>query len=373
MTGPRFNPNLLDVPLYIAGKSIEAVKEELGLKEITKLASNESPIGPSPQAIEAARSLLEQAHRYPGVLDRTLRRTLAERLNPPLQEDNFVTGNGGTDILRMITQAFIFDGGNTVMCRTTFPMYKILTTTFGGESKIVEPAPDYRHDLTAMAEHIDDDTRLVFLCSPNNPTGHIISHREAENFLDRVPPHVVVVFDESYYDYVGDPAYANTPAFIREGRNVLAVRSFSKAGGLANLRIGCLIGPVELADYVRHTRLPFHTGDIALAAALASLDDEVFLARQKQAVQAGRAYLLEALTGLGLKCLSSQANFVTFYDPPLPAASIVASLLHLGFIVREMTAFGMPNAIRVSAGTQEENAKFIEAMQTVLAGEHVHA
>ena len=373
MTGPRFNPHLLDVPLYIAGKSIETVKEELGLKEITKLASNESPTGPSPQAIEAARTFLEQAHRYPGILDRTLRRTLAERLNPPLQEENFVTGNGGTDILRMITQAFIFDGGNAVMCRATFPMYKILTTTFGGKSKIVEATRDYQFDLHAMAGQIDNDTRLVFLCSPNNPTGYIISQRDAENFLDRVPAHVVVVFDESYYDYVSDPAYADTPAFIREGRNVLVVRSFSKAGGLANLRIGCLIGPVELADYVRHTRLPFHTGDIALAAALASLDDEAFLARQKQAVQTGRVYLLEALTGLGLKCLDSQANFVTFYDPPLPVPSIVGSLLRLGFIVREMTAFGMPNGIRVSVGTPEENAKFIETLQTVLAGEYLPA
>jgi histidinol-phosphate aminotransferase len=218
-----------------------------------------------------------------------------------------------------------------------------------------------------MAAAIDADTRLVFLCSPNNPTGHIISQREAERFMDRVPPHVVVVFDESYFEYVDDPEYADSLGFLHQGRAVLIVRSFSKAGGLANMRIGYLIGPAELAQYVSRAKAPFHTGDVSLAAALASLDDADFIARQTQAVQAGRRYLYDALSGLGLHCLPSQANFVAFYDPPLPAEALTAALLRRGFIVRAMAGFGMPNAIRVSVGSPEENAGFIAALTALLA------
>lgn len=367
MTAPRLNPNLLSLPTYIAGKSVEEVKEELGLAEIIKLASNESPIGPSPRAIAAARAVLDQAHRYPGGLGLALRRTLARRIDRGLHEDNFMLGNGGTDILRLITQAFVFDGGNTVMSRATFPMYKIFTTMFNGEPRLTPPCSDYRQDLDAMAAAIDADTRLVFLCSPNNPTGHTISQRQAERFMDRVPPHVVVVFDESYFEYVDDPDYADSLGFLHQGRPVLIVRSFSKAGGLANMRIGYLIGPVELANYVSRAKAPFHTGDVSLAAALASLDDADFIARQTQAVQEGRRYLHEALAGLGLHCLPSQANFVTFYDPPLPAEALTAALLRRGFIVRAMAGFGMPNAVRVSVGSPHENAAFIAALTAILA------
>lgn len=369
MTAPRLNPNLLSLSPYVAGKSVDEVKQELGLAEIIKLASNESPIGPSPRAIEAARAILDQAHRYPGGLGLALRRTLAHRLGSGLDEHNFMLGNGGTDILRLITQAFVFDGGNTVMSRATFPMYKIFTTMFNGEPRIIAPCPDYRQNLDAMAAAIDADTRLVFLCSPNNPTGHSITQREAERFMARLPPHVVAVFDESYYEYVNDPDYADSLAFLRQGQSVLIVRSFSKAGGLANMRIGYMIGSPELAQYVSRAKAPFHTGDISLAAALASLDDADFIARQTQAVQTGRRFLYDALTGLGLRCLPSQANFVTFYDPPLPPETLTAALLRRGFIVRAMTGFGMPNAVRVSVGSPHENAAFVAALTAVLAAE----
>ncbi len=367
MTSPRLNPNLLSLPLYVAGKSVDEVKEELGLEQIIKLASNESPIGPSPRAVEAARAFLSHAHRYPGSLDRTLRRALARRLHPDLHEDQFVIGNGGTDILRLITQAFVFDGGNVVMGQATFPMYKIFTTMFNGEPRITPPCPDYRLDLEAMLAAIDEDTRLVFLCSPNNPTGHTISQQQAEYFMAHVPPQVVVVFDESYYEYVDDPDYAASLDFLLAGRNLLIVRSFSKVGGLANLRVGYLVGPPELARYIARAKLPFHTGDVSLAAALASLDDAEFIARQTQAVQEGRRYLREALTGLGLHCLPSQANFVTFVDPPQPAEALTAALLRRGFIVRAMAGFGMPNAVRVSVGSPAENTAFVAALAAVLA------
>lgn len=373
MTSPRFNPNLLKVPIYIAGKSVEEVQEEMGLSEVIKLASNESPVGASPQAICAAQKMLEKAHRYPGVIDRELRCKVAARLDPDLDQHNIVLGNGGTDALRMITQAFVFDGGNTIMSRATFPMYRILTTTFGGTARFVDMRHDYRHDLDATVDLIDDDTRIVFLCTPNNPTGYIITQAEADAFMAQVPAHVIVVFDESYYDYVTDPEYADSVAYIKEGRNVLSVRSFSKTAGLANMRVGYLVGPAELADYVCHTRLPFHIGDIALASASASLDDEAYRTHHLKMMLEGRAFLESVLLEMKLNCLSSQANFVTFFDPPLEPNALVDGLLRRGIIVRGMAPFGMPNAVRVSVGSPDDNQKFIEALQQVLDSSRTEA
>lgn len=364
LTTPRFNPDLCTVPLYIAGRSEDEVKEELGLDEVVKLASNESPIGPSPLALHAAQAALVCAHRYPGILERDLCRKLAARFD--LSPDQILIGNGGTDVLRIITQGFVFGGGNTVMSRASFPMYHILTTTFGGTPRPVAPRPDYEHDLAAMATAIDEETRLVYLCSPNNPTGGIIHQAEADAFVAALPPHVVIVWDESYCDYVEDAGYADSLAYVRAGHNVLVVRSFSKGAGLANLRVGYLIGPVELVNYLRHARLPFHVGDVALAAAMASLDDAEYHHQARGVALSGRAYLYAAFNDLGLHCLPSQANFVAIVDPPLPAEELTRRLLHYGFIVRAMKGFGMPNAIRVTVGTPATNERFVQALRAIL-------
>lgn len=366
---PRFNQKLLDVPLYVAGASVEEIKERLGLDEVTKLASNESPLGPSPLAIAAAQQMLAQGHRYPGIIELTLRQKLAARLAPWVTEQHILTGNGGTDVLRMITQAFVFEGGNTVMCRATFPMYHIFTTMFGGTPRFVAPKYDYRHNLAAIAALADNDTRLVYLCSPNNPTGQIITQTEADAFLSLLPDNVVVVFDESYRDFVTDPAYADTLAYVKQKRNVLIVRSFSKSAGLANFRVGYAIGPAVLVDYIRHAQMPFNTSAIALAAAIASLDDESYLARHRALVLAEREYLASALSDLRLKVLPSQANFIAIVDPPLEPALLTEALLRAGFIVRAMAAFGLPNAVRITVGTPEQNAKFVAALKMVLEQE----
>lgn len=366
MNGPRLNPDLLNVPIYVAGKSADQVKAELGLNNVIKLASNESPVGPSPLAMEAAIRMLRQAHRYPGLVEKELRGKVAAHLDPELDESNIVVGNGGTDTLRMITQAFVFNGGNTIMSRATFPMYRILTATYGGTPHFIDLTPDYRNDLQAMADQIDDETRIVYLCSPNNPTGLIITQAEADEFMTRVPDHVVVVFDESYYDYVTDPKCANTTGYIKEGLNVLAVRSFSKTAGLANMRVGYLIGSAKLAQYLQHTRLPFHLGDIALAAASASLDDEAYRTRHLEAVITGRVFLKSALEKMGLRCLPSQANFVVIVDLPMAPELLIVALLRRGIIVRPMAAFGLPDAFRVSVGKPHDNQKFIEVLGEVL-------
>ena len=366
MAKPRSNPELLKVPQYVPGKPIEQVKAELGLTEVIKMASNESPIGPSPLAVSAAQAMLLGAHRYPGTTERTLRRKVAATLGSDFDEHHIVLGNGGTDVLRMITQAYVFDGGNTIMSRTTFPMYQALTTTFGGTPRQVKSLSGFEHDLEGMLAQIDKDTRLIFLCSPNNPTGHIISQMEADRFIAQVPAHVVVVFDESYFDFVTDLDYADSLAYVRAGRNVLALRSFSKSAGLANLRVGYLVGPPHLTNYIRRVQLPFHVGDVALAAAVASLDDSDYMGRHQQAVWAGRDYLLAAMSELGLQYLPSQTNFVTIVNPPLAADSLVAALLCKGFIVRATRGFGLENGVRVSTGTMVENKKFIVALREVL-------
>lgn len=366
MNGPRFNPHLLKVPLYISGKSIDEIKTQFGFEEVIKLASNESPIGPSPLALEAAQQMLSEAHRYPGITELMLRRKLAARLGPDLSEENVLIGNGGTDMLRVITQAFVFEGGNTIASRVTFPMYHIFTTMFGGTPRLVDPTPDYRHDLAAMAAQIDDDTRLVYLCSPNNPTGDIITQAEVAEFLAHVPDHVIVVFDESYADFVTDPAYPDTLAYVREGVNALVVRSFSKYAGLANLRVGYAIGRAELINYLQRTQWPFHSGAIALAAAMASLDDTAYHKRHREVVLAEQAYLYGMLDELKLKYLPSQSNFVTFIDPPLAPTILAEQLLQQGIIVRPMADFGLPNAIRVTVGSHKENVKFIAALRTIL-------
>lgn len=201
------NPNLLNVPLYVAGKPIEEVQEEYGLTEVVKLASNENPLGLSPLARAAYEHALQEAHRYPAIGDRNLRRKLALVYNAQhgaeFTQENFLTGNGIGDVLRMIFEAFIFQGGETMICTPTFPLYRILTTQFGGKT-IAVPHKHYHHDLPAMLDAITPETRLVVLCNPNNPTGTLISRDQVDAFMARVPPHVVVVFDESYYEIVED-------------------------------------------------------------------------------------------------------------------------------------------------------------------------
>lgn len=373
MTKPRFNPDLLTVPLYVAGRSIQEIHEKYGLEKIVKLASNESPVGSSPLAIQAALEMMAEAHRYPGVGDVTLRRKLAERFGRGFTEDNFLIGNGATDLLRMITQAFTFDGGNNVMADVTFPMYHIFTTTFGGECRIIPLTAHHRFDLDAILAAIDDDTRIVFLCSPNNPTGMIILQKEFERFMSKVPEHVVVVMDESYHEYMTDPAHAKSLEYIEQGRNVIVLRSFSKSSGLANLRVGYMIASAELTEYVRHALLPFNTSDIALCAAAASMDDDEYNELQRKTVLNGRDYFESSFADLDLQAIPSQANFVAIIAPPLGAARLTELLLQRGFIVRELTTFGMKNAIRVSVGTMEENTDFIKTLKHVLETEGVAA
>jgi len=366
MTPLQFNPHLLKVPLYIAGKSIEEVQEELGLDDVVKLGSNENPLGPSPLAVAAAQSTLSEAHRYPNHWEKTLRAKLGSTIDPTFTEKNILIGNGGCDVLRMVTQAFMSEGGVTVTASATFPMFAILTTMFGGRTVEVPNKPDYGIDLSAILQSITSDTRLVFLCTPNNPTGAIITQREADTFMTEAPDHIMVVFDESYGDFTTDPEHVNSITYIKQGLNVVAVRSFSKKAGLANLRVGYAIGRPEIIEYLHHAQMPFNTGSISLAAAAASLDDRDYQQRCTQHMLEERAYLYAALDTLDLRYLRSEANFILIVNLPMSAQTLVEAMLRKGIIIRWAGTMGLPDAIRVTLGTREQNEQFVAALKAVL-------
>jgi histidinol-phosphate aminotransferase len=366
VTQVQLNPHLLKVPLYIAGKSIEAVQEELGLDEVVKLGSNENPLGPSPLAIEAAATMLPEAHRYPNYWEKELRRKLAPTIHPDFTARNILIGNGGCDVLRMVTHGFMSEGGEMVTASATFPMFSILTTMFGGRTVEAPITPDYRLDLTAMQQAMTAATRLIFLCTPNNPTGTIVTQAEADAFMAALPDHVVVVFDESYDGFVTDADGVDSIEYIRQGRNVISVRSFSKKSGLANLRVGYAVGRPDLIEYLHHTQLPFNTGSVALAAAVASLDDHAYHRRSAELVRVEREYLYAAFDELDLHYVHSQANFVLVDNPPLNAKALVDLLLRKGVIIRWAGSMGLPSAFRVTVGTHEQNERFVAALRTVL-------
>ncbi len=366
ITQLHLNPNLLKVPLYIAGKSVEEVQEEYGLDDVVKLASNENALGPSPLAVEAARQALSEAHRYPGIADRKLRQYLGPLSHPDFDEHFVITGNGATDLIRMLAQAFIFDGGEMITCRVTFPMYHISTTMFGGKPVLTSPTADLRFDLEAIAAAITPETRLIFICTPNNPTGMICRQGEVEAFMRRVPDEVVVVFDESYRDFVEDPDYPDPCTYVAEGRNVIVLRSFSKSAGLANLRVGYAIAQPDIVEYLNHTQVPFNTGALPLIAARASLDDHGYLERNRAHVRTERQYLYEALDELDVVYARSHANFVMITDLPMDGMVLSEKLIRRGVIVRPMAAWGLPNAIRVTVGLREHNQRFVAALRAAL-------
>lgn len=366
MTQLQLNPHLLKVPLYIAGKSIEEVQEELGLDEIVKLGSNENPLGPSQRAIEAAAKMLSEAHRYPNYWEKELRRRLGPTLDPTFDERHILVGNGGCDVLRMIAHGFMSEGGETVTASATFPMFSILTTMFGGRTIEAPITAEYRLDLPAILKAITPLTRLIFLCTPNNPTGTIVTQREAEAFMAGVPEHVVVVFDESYSGFATDPNHVNSIEFIKQGRNVITVRSFSKKSGLANMRVGYAVGRPELIEYLHHAQMPFNSGSVSLAAAVASLEDHEYDRRSTQLVKDELAYLYAALDALNLDYVPSEANFVLMINLPLNAQELVGAVLRKGVIIRWTGSLGLPDAARVTVGRHEENEAFVAALRAVL-------
>lgn len=362
---PHLNPYIAAAPMYTAGTSIEEVAARYGVTDVIKMASNENALGPSPKAVAAIEAALSTLDRYPRVADDQLRERLAGLQGPGIEAEHIATSNGGSEMLALIAQGFVEAGDETIFCPPTFPLYEILTRRRGGQPVPVGLTPDYHYDVEAILEAITPRTRLIFVCSPNNPTGTIITRGQADRLMAGVPDRVVVVFDEAYLDFVERDDHANTGEYVRAGRYVIVVRTMSKSHGLAGLRVGYAVAHPTLAEYLWRSRLPFHLGSLTLAGAMAAAEDTDHVARSREMVLAGRQWLYQQLTGLGLFTIPSQSNFVTFrpeYNPQL----VYERLLRRGVVVRPAGFFYMPDWVRVTVGTREQNERFITALKAVL-------
>jgi histidinol-phosphate aminotransferase len=359
------DPKLLSVPLRKAGRPIEELRQQYGLEETIGLAGNENPLGPSPLAVQAMREALPSAHRYPGECETELRARIAHHMGPGLDEDNVVVANGSSDVLRLVCQAFLYGGGESVVCTATFPLYRLFTEMFGGQAVLV-PAKDYEYDLPAMSEEIGEQTRLVFVCNPNNPTGTVLTQRQVDDFMNRMPRGVVVVFDEAYGEYVEDEDCAQVRKYVLEGRNVIVVRTFSKIYGLGGLRVGYGVGKKELMEYLRRALSAFHVGALNLIGAAASLDDDEHLRRSREHNSREKQFLGGHFQRLGLRYVPSQCNFVLLVELRRDVQVLWEALVRRGLVVTPGGGFGVPDALRISVGTREENERLVEALQQAL-------
>src|SRR3954466_6282217 len=301
------NPQLRDLPVYEPGKPIEETARELGVQadEIIKLASNENPLGPSPRALAAMQAALEAANLYPDGGGFYLREALSTKLG--LGRDHIILGAGSNEIIEFFGHAFLDRDDEIVTSEHAFVVYKLVAAVFGART-IEVPSPDLCHDLDGILAAVTTKTRLVFIANPNNPTGTLLAQEKIDRFMERVPPHVVVVFDEAYFEYLDNPP--DTLRFVRDGRNVAVLRTFSKIQGLASLRVGYGIAFPELIKVLHKTRQPFNVSGLAQAAALAGLEDEGHLRATKQITDEGRDYLQHEFAAMNLRFVPSVANFV---------------------------------------------------------------
>ena len=356
-----------EIDPYIPGKPIEEVERELGLTAV-KLASNENPLGPSPLAVEAARRALAESHRYPDGGSYYLREALAARLGVP--REKIIVGSGSTDIIHLAASVLLGAGESAVTSQGSFPLYYIAIEKMGA-NLIAVPQKNYAFDLDGIARAVQKDTKIIYIANPNNPTGSIFDADAFDTFLQKIPEEILVVLDEAYYEYVQMKNYSRSLDLVRANKNVLVLRTFSKVYGLAGLRVGYGIGPVELIGAMDKIRLPFPVSGVAQAAALAALDDTEHVKRSLEANRAGLRQLENGLREIGVKSAPSVTNFV-LVEVGGDADVLAAELLKLGVIVRPMAWMGFPHAIRVTVGTREENEKFLNALQqlkgTVAAG-----
>lgn len=353
---------------YQPGKPISELQRELGLTQIVKLASNENPLGPGPKALAAAQRALCDMHLYPDGSGHDLKTALAGRNG--IRREQITLGNGSNDVLEVIARAFLMPGDSAVFSEHAFAVYPIVTQAVGANG-IVAPAhdgrcgPRYGHDLERIAGSMRACTKLVFIANPNNPTGTYVPLVELETFLAAIPPKVIVVVDEAYVEYVDASDYGSVLSSLDRFPHLIVTRTFSKAYGLAGLRVGYAISTPEVADLLNRVRQPFNVNSIALAAAEAALSDEDYLHRSIALNRAGMLQLTAALTRRGLSYIPSAGNFVTM-DLQRPAGPVYEALLREGVIVRPIGNYGLPNHLRITLGTEAENDFFIHALDRVL-------
>ena len=355
------NPQLREIKVYEPGKPIEETARELGLdpNAIVKLASNENPLGPSPKAMEAMRDALEKGHLYPDGGGFSLCNAVAAKLG--LAPENVILGNGSNEVLEFLGHAFLNFGDDVVTSQYAFIVYKLIATLFGART-IEVPSPNYQQDLNGMLAAITPKTRLIFVPNPNNPTGTLLSQRAIDDFMSHITENVIVVFDEAYFEFLDQPP--DTLQFVREGRNIVVLRTFSKIHGLAGLRIGYAVGPTDLIQVLHKTRQPFNVNRIAQVGALAALEDDEHLRETKQVVDEGRAYLHEQFSKMKIPFVPGTANFVMVNVGD--GHAVFKKLLRQSVIVRPLREYNLPDWVRISVGTMDENKKCIAALKQVM-------
>lgn len=354
----RVHHDIASLTPYSPGKPIEELQRELGLSSVVKLASNENPLGPSPKALAALAEAAATLHRYPDGGAFRLRGALAERWK--VTPEHVILGNGSDEIIGLLARTFLAPGDEAVMADQTFVIYRMEVTAAHARPVIV-PLKDGRHALAAMADAVTPRTRLLFVCNPNNPTGTMVGGAEVDALMARVPDDVVVVFDEAYYEYVTSRDFPDSLEYVRRGRPVVVLRTFSKVYGLAGLRIGYGLTTPEVAGYLNRIRPPFNANSLAQRAALAALDDEDHVARSRALNAKEREALRRGLEALGFSPLPSETNFL-YFDSGRDGRAVFEALLREGVIIRHIEG----RMLRVTVGLPEENRRFLDALRAIL-------
>ncbi|TEW54337.1 histidinol-phosphate transaminase [Psychromonas sp. RZ22] len=352
---------------YQAGKPTDELERELGITNIVKLASNENPLGLSETVKAALQKELTELTRYPDANGFYLKQALANKYSVNINQ--VTLGNGSNDLLEIIARVFVDSSSEVMFAEHAFVVYPIVTQAIGAKAIVVK-AKDYGHDLEAMAAAITDNTKLIFIANPNNPTGTFLEQDEIKQFLAKVPSHVIVVLDEAYFEYAATDRRGNAIAWISEFSNLIVSRTFSKAYGLAGLRVGYSISHPDIADLLNRVRQPFNCNALALKAAETILKDEQYLADSVALNNAGMADLCAFFTEHKLEYIPSMGNFITVNVSSScdkkTGDEVYQALLHEGVIVRPITGYGLPQHLRVSIGTESENQRFKQALTSVL-------
>jgi len=356
------NEHILGIAPYEPGKPIEELERELMISNPIKLASNENPLPPSDRVQKAIITALSSLDRYPDGSGFYLRQALAKKHG--VMPDQVVLGNGSNELIELLVRSFLRPGDEAVVPHPSFVVYPMIVQAAGGV-RVMVMLKDFRLDLDAMARAITPMTKIVFVANPNNPTATIVTRDEVEHFMSRVPERTIVMFDEAYIEFAMGSDFPDTLAYVKQGRKVVVLRTFSKAASLAGLRVGYGIADADAIALMNRIRQPFNVNSLAQVAALAALDDEAHILECVRMIEAGRHFLYDEFKRIGLQYVPSRANFI-LVDVGRNAADIYQKLLHQGVIVRPMTPFGLETAFRITVGTPEENRKLVKALRAVL-------